>query len=57
MQGRESFEPRSALEALLSRGDDAAADYITDELIEGGDLSRPPAPGVSATEPEVTAAG
>ena len=57
MQQRESFEPRSPLEALLSRGDDAAADYITDELLEGGDLSNPPAPGGAPSEPEVTAAG
>jgi hypothetical protein len=57
MQGRETFEARSPLETLLSRTDDAAGDYITDELLDGGDLSSPPAPGVSATEPEVTAAG
>ena len=37
MQGREpAFEPRSALEALLARTDDAAIDYITDELLDGG---------------------
>jgi tRNA-dihydrouridine synthase 3 len=57
MQGRETSEPRSPLEALLSRTDDAAGDYITDELIDGGDLSHPPPPGVSATEPAITAAG
>ena len=57
MQGRETFEPRSPLEALLSRGDEAAADYITDELIDGGDLSSPPEPGVAAAEPAISAAG
>ena len=57
MQGRATFEPRSSLEALLSRTDDAAGDYITDELMDGGGLSNPPAPGAVATEPEVTAAG
>jgi hypothetical protein len=58
MQQRESaFVPRSALETLLARHDDAAVDYITDELIAGGDLSRPPAVGLTETEPVVTAAG
>lgn len=39
MQQRESaFEPRSPLEALLARTDDRAIDYITDQLIDGGDL-------------------
>jgi tRNA-dihydrouridine synthase 3 len=43
MQTRESaFVPRSPLEALLSRTDDAALDYVTDELLNEGDLSRPP---------------
>ena len=43
MQRRESaFVPRSPLEALLARHDDAAIDYITDELIDGGDLATPP---------------
>jgi tRNA-dihydrouridine synthase 3 len=46
MQTRESaFDPRSPLEALLARSDDAALDYVTDELIDGGDFSRPPAAG------------
>lgn len=58
MQRRESgFVPRSPLEALLARHDDAAVDYITDRLIDGGDLSSPPAPGDSESEPVVTAAG
>jgi tRNA-dihydrouridine synthase 3 len=43
MQQRESaFQPRSPLEALLSRTDDAALDYVTDELVAGGDLAHPP---------------
>jgi tRNA-dihydrouridine synthase 3 len=45
MQHRESaFEPRSDLEALLARTDDAALDYVTDQLLDGGDLSSPPDP-------------
>ena len=43
MQQRESsFTPRSDLEALLARTDDAAIDYVTDQLLDGGDLSSPP---------------
>jgi tRNA-dihydrouridine synthase 3 len=43
MQARESaFAPRSPLEALLSRSDEAALEYVTDELLNGGDLGRPP---------------
>lgn len=58
MQQRESaFVPRSPLEALLARHDDAALDYITDQLIDGGDLASPPPPGDMETEPAVTAAG
>jgi tRNA-dihydrouridine synthase 3 len=58
MQQRESaFVPRSPLEALLARHDDAAIDYITDQLIDGGDLASPPAPGETESEPAVTAAG
>ena len=45
MQTRESaFATRSALEALLARTDEPALDYVTDELLNGGDLGRPPAP-------------
>jgi tRNA-dihydrouridine synthase 3 len=44
MQHRESgFVPRSPLETLLSRHDDPALDYVTDELMSGGDLAAPPA--------------
>jgi tRNA-dihydrouridine synthase 3 len=58
MQQRESsFVPRSPLEALLARHDDVAVDYITDQLLDGGDLSAPPPPGETASEPAVTAAG
>lgn len=58
MQQRESgFVPRSPLEALFARHDDAAADYITEQLIDGGDLSAPPEVGTAETEPAVTAAG
>jgi len=47
MQTRESnFAPRSPLEALLARTDDAALDYVTDQLMNGGSLDAPPAAGV-----------
>ena len=58
MQQRESaFVPRSPLEALLARHDDAAVDYITDQLIDGGDLLHPPAEGAVAAEAEEIQAG
>lgn len=58
MQQRESaFVPRSPLEALLARHDDAALDYITDELIAGGDLASPPPEGAVRTEAEEIQAG
>lgn len=44
MQQRESsFIPRSPLEALLARTDEAALDYVTDQLMNGGDFDDPPA--------------
>jgi tRNA-dihydrouridine synthase 3 len=50
MQTREAgFEPRSPLEALLARSDDAAIDYVTDELIAGGDMASPPEPAMLPT--------
>lgn len=43
MQQREVLEsPRSPLEALLARTDDPALDYVTDELLRGGDFTSPP---------------
>ena len=49
MQQRESGgTPRSPLDALLARTDDHALDYVTDELLGGGDLSRPPAVATAA---------
>ena len=46
MQQREgAWAHASPLEALLARTDDAALDYVTDELLSGGDLSKPPAAG------------
>ncbi len=42
MQQRESFEPRSPLDALLARNDDAALDYVTDQLLDAGDFAAPP---------------
>lgn len=58
MQGRESaWTARSPLEALLARSDDAALDYVTDELMSGGDLTTPPAIGATASEPDLVEAG
>ncbi|HUF47790.1 MAG TPA: tRNA-dihydrouridine synthase family protein [Vicinamibacterales bacterium] len=58
MQARESsFVPRSSLEALLARSDDAALDYVTDELLCGGDLSSPPAVAAAETPVEIEPEG
>ena len=58
MQQRESaFRPRSPLETLLARTDEAAVDYITDELLGGGDLRHPPDAGTPAEEQETVEAG
>ena len=58
MQQRESsFVPRSPLEALLARHDDAAQDYITDQLITGEDLADPPDAGSTPVEAEEIQAG
>jgi len=58
MQQREpTFEPRTPLEALLARSDDAALDYVTDELLNDGDLSRPPVPGSHAPQDDLVEAG
>jgi hypothetical protein len=62
MQQRESaFVPRSPLESLLARNDDAAIDYITDALLGDGDLSAPPPPATreatADAAPEIVEAG
>jgi hypothetical protein len=62
MQQREPLtDPRSPLEALLSRSDDAALDYVADELLRGGDLADPPpAPApdrASTSESDLVEAG
>jgi len=58
MQHREStFEPRDPLEALFARTDESALDYVTDELMNGGDLARPPAAAAGVMGEEVTEAG
>ncbi len=45
MQVREPQMPnRSPLETLLGRDDDAALDYVTDQVIDGGDFANPPEP-------------
>lgn len=57
MQVRESrFEPRSALEALFARDDESALEYVTDELLHGGDLSAPPAARVEIERPPASEA-
>lgn len=49
MQTRESsMAGRSPLETLLGRDDDAALDYVTDQLICGGNFEAPPERSVSA---------
>jgi tRNA-dihydrouridine synthase 3 len=58
MQARESaFAARSPLEALLARSDDPALDYVTDELMNGGDLSHPPPAAAPAPEQDLVEAG
>jgi tRNA-dihydrouridine synthase 3 len=58
MQERESgVEPRSPLEALLARSDDAALDYVTRELIHGGEFRAPPPAGTQAGDEEMVEAG
>ena len=58
MQQRESdFVPRSPLEALLARHDDAALDYVTDELLNDGDFSHPPSLSTVAAETDLVEAG
>ena len=58
MQQREgAWAHRSPLEALLARSDEAAIEYMTDELMNGGDLSNPPAVGAAAAESDLVEAG
>ena len=58
MQQREgSWPARSPLEALLARSDDAAVDYVTDQLMIGGDFSQPPAAGAAAPDVYLVEAG
>jgi len=58
MQQREgTWATRSPLESLLARADDAALDYVTDELMRDGDLSSPPIAGHVAADAELVEAG
>lgn len=58
MQQREStFVPRTPLEALFARTDDRGLDYITDQLLDRGDLSAPPPAGTEQEAPAVEEAG
>ena len=59
MQHREQMSnPRSSLEALLARTDDAALDYVTQQLLDGGDFAEPPlASALPAPESDLVEAG
>ena len=51
MQQRESaFEPRSPLEALLARSDEAGLDYVTDGLLRDENIDSPPDIGEGARD-------
>jgi tRNA-dihydrouridine synthase 3 len=58
MQERETGRtPTSQLDALFTRTDDAAIDYITDQLLDGGDFSAPPEAGLASDLPTLVEAG
>jgi tRNA-dihydrouridine synthase 3 len=58
MQQRESVAaPPSPLEALLARSDAAALDYVTDQLIDDGDLADPPPASRPGAEYDTVEAG
>ncbi len=59
MQEREgAWTPRSPLEALLARTDDAALDFITERLLSAEELANPPAPGAAvAADADLVEAG
>ncbi|HWB15598.1 MAG TPA: tRNA-dihydrouridine synthase family protein [Vicinamibacterales bacterium] len=58
MQEREpDFAPRSPLEALLARTDDAALDYMTDRLLARDALDDPPVADGGSSAAEIAAAG
>jgi len=58
MQQRESdFVPRSPLEAVLARHDEASLEYVTTELMAGGDFSSPPAASDAMAVSEFMEAG
>ena len=60
MQQRESFTPRSPLETLLARSDEAAHAYLADRLLadEPVEPDKAPMPGVArTTDDDVAEAG
>jgi hypothetical protein len=58
MQQREDgWSPRSALEMLLARSDDAAIDYVTDALLNGTTLDDPPPAGTPQSDGDLVEAG
>jgi tRNA-dihydrouridine synthase 3 len=57
MQERRSINARSPLEALLARQDAESLEYVTGELLGGGDLADPPRPSDGVEEPAMAEAG
>jgi tRNA-dihydrouridine synthase 3 len=58
MQQRESdFCPRSPLEALLARHDEASLDYVTDQLMNGGEFRTPPPESAAVAANDFAEAG
>jgi tRNA-dihydrouridine synthase 3 len=58
MQTRESgVAARSPLEALFARTDDPALEYVTDQLLDDGELDAPPAPSRVVDDEDLVEAG
>ena len=58
MQTRESaFAARSPLEALFARTDDAALDYVTDQLLDDGEFDAPPVACARVDDEDLVEAG
>jgi hypothetical protein len=58
MQTRERLSgERSDLDTLFARADESAIEYITDQLLSGGDFSSPPAPESDVDVEEEVEAG
>jgi tRNA-dihydrouridine synthase 3 len=58
MQHREQMsDPRSPLEALLARTDEAALEYVTQQLLHDGDFADPPPASAPTPESDLVEAG